>query len=293
MHSTNSIDTWTRNSGQAFADYLHHGSSLELLFLAGLLGALGVGIAAKTYFRGTSTRTILAGFAGNIGGAAWLAPIAAVFALYVFWMRPSLTNPDDPATTTTLVSANEVVASRAIPTGTKLPEWVTEKNQTTGNSRLVVVTGEFGATPEEAQAAGRAAAVELVRADFSASFPRAAGWQPPESAASDAAIRRTFVEEVDRKTVSSGVPFRVYRSYDQVELSPTVRNKLFPLWRDQLVNRRIWALGGLAGLLTLTFGTLATYFRLDQHTSGLYRRRLKFAAVSVIAAGGLAAATLL
>jgi hypothetical protein len=291
VHSTNSIDTWTRNSGRAIADYLHHGSSPELLFLAGLLGALGVGIAAKTYFRGTSARTTLASLAGNVGGAAWLLPIAAVFALYVFWMRPSLTNPDDPAPTTITVS--EQVPTPLVPTGTKLPEWVKEKDRTTGNSRLVVVTGEFGGTPEEALAEGRAAAVALVRADFSASFPRAAGWQPSDSAASDAAIRRTFVEEVDRKTTTSGVPFRVYRSYDQVELSPTVRNKLFPLWRDELVNRRIWALGGLAGLLTLTFGTLATYFRLDQHTSGLYRRRLKFAAVSVIAAGGLAAATLL
>jgi uncharacterized protein YegP (UPF0339 family) len=45
--------------------------------------------------------------------------------------------------------------------------------------------------------------------------------------------------------------------------------------------------------LTLTFGTLASYFRLDERTAGRYRWRLKLAAFSVIAAGGAAAASLL
>jgi hypothetical protein len=178
-------------------------------------------------------------------------------------------------------------------TGTSLPEWVQDKELNTGNVRLAVVTGEIGATVEEAVANARKAAVDLVRVDFAASFPRVAGWRPPASVVANAAIRQTFVEEVDRKTVSSGTPFRVYRGYNQVELSPSVRNQIYPLWRTEVVDRRIWALGGLAGLLTLTFATLSAYFRLDARTTGLYRRRLKLAAVSVIAAGGLAAATLL
>ncbi len=159
--------------------------------------------------------------------------------------------------------------------------------------RLAVVTGEIGATVEEAVANARKAAIDLVRVDFAATFPQVAGWRPPASVVANSAIRQTFVEEVDRKTVSSGTPFRVYRGYNQVELSPSVRNQIYPLWRTEVVDRRIWALGGLAGLLTLTFATLSAYFRLDARTTGLYRRRLKLAAVSVIAAGGLAAATLL
>jgi hypothetical protein len=48
----------------------------------------------------------------------------------------------------------------------------------------------------------------------------------------------------------------------------------------------------LAALLTLTFAAGAAYFRLDERTQGRYRGRLKLAAVTVIAAGGAAAATL-
>jgi hypothetical protein len=107
------------------------------------------------------------------------------------------------------------------------------------------------------------------------------------------AVRRTHVERIDRKTRSTGTPFHVYRAHNQVELSPAVRNALFPLWKEQIVARRLSALGGLAGLLTLCFGTVAAYFRLDERTAGHYRRRLKLAAVSLVSAGGLAAAWLI
>lgn len=294
MRNSTSFEFIIDDPGQALAGLLHHGSSPLLLLIAALLGTFGLGIAAKTFFRGNTPRPrpSLAGLAANVGGAAWLLPIAAVFTLYVLWMRPSLTSPEETSSKTTLVKAraNE---SPSTPSGRSLPEWANDKGITAGDTRLVVVTGEIGATVDEASAAARAAAFELVRADFLGAYPQAAGWEPPAAAASNAAIRRTFVEEIDRKTLSTGTPFTVYRAYDQVELSPDVRKQLLPAWKDQIVSRRIWALGGLAGLLTLTFGTLAAYFRLDHRTAGLYRRRLKLAAVSVIAAGGLAATTLL
>jgi hypothetical protein len=275
---------------QAITELLQGGVPPMLLIGAGLLAAFGVMLAGQAYFRG-AVRPTIRGVAQNLGGAAWLVPIAAVFAMYVFWMRPSLTSPDESVPVTIPVVAHDVKAA-AIETDTKLPDWAKESEHPIGNdTKLVVVSGEIGATIDEAVAVGRAAAFERLRADFATAHPQAANWQPPPSITADA-IQRTFVERVDRKT-STGTSFTVYRAYEQVELSPAVRKKILPLWRDQIVEKRIWALGGLAGLLTLTFGTLAAYFRLDQRTSGLYRRRLKLAAVSVIAAGGMAAATIL
>jgi hypothetical protein len=293
MHRLNFFDLLFDEPGQALVGLLHQRSSAALLLVAaGVLGTFGAGLAAHAYLRGKSTRLSWSSVAANIGGLAWLLPVAAVFALYGFWMRPSLYNGGDNPSPAKTVTANDT-QSPAVETGTVLPDWVRNKEVVQGDLRLVVATGEIGGTVEEATTAAHTAAVNLALKDFSSAYPQIAGWQPPAQAVSSAAIRRTFVEPVDRKTLSSGTPIRVYQGYDLVELSPSVRQALFPLWRDQVVDRRIWALGGLAGLLTLTFATLAAYFRLDERTAGLYRRRLKLAAVSVIAAGGLAAVTLL
>ena len=314
----NFFDYLPRRSEPALRITLLHGKSSGglLLLAAAMLGAFGAGLATHAYLRGKSTRFSWANLAARVGGLAWLLPVAAVFALYGFWMQPSLYNLGDPTPTTPVTfermrpqrpldrpvagrtylpapNPERISQTSAVPTGTSLPEWVQDKEFISGNMRLAVVTGEIGATTDEAIANARKAAVDLVRVDFAATFPQVAGWRPPASVVANAAIRQTFVEEVDRKTVSSGTPFRVYRGYSQVELSPSVRNQIYPLWKTEVVDRRIWALGGLAGLLTLTFATLSAYFRLDARTAGLYRRRLKLAAVSVVSAGGLAAATLL
>ncbi len=259
-----------------------------LLIGAGLLAIFGVALAGQAFFRGAG-RPSIRGVAQNVGAAAWLLPIAAVFALYGIWMRPSLSNPEETAPVTIPVVAEKAVT---VDTDTKLPDWAKETDRALdSDTKLVVVQGKIGLTVDEAVAAGRAAAFARLRSDFSAAHPQAASWEPPSSITGDA-IRRTFVERSDRKT-STGTPYSAYTAYEQVELSPSVRKQILPLWRNQIVEKRIWALGGLAGLLTLTFGTLAAYFRLDQRTSGVYRRRLKLAAVSVIAAGGMAAATVL
>jgi hypothetical protein len=290
--------------------WVHQGSSgLLLLAAAGLLGTFGVGLAAHAFFRGRNARISWGNLAANVGGLAWLLPVAAVFALYGFWMRPNLINLPDTWSARPQISVvsaernsngQRVATPKPSPSAADsveisktLPAWVNETEIVSGDGRLVVVTGEIGATVEEAEANARAAAVDAVRKDFAVAFPQSVGWEPPTRAVGSVAVRRAFVAEIDRKTLSSGTPFRVFRAYNQVELSPAVRKRIFPLWREEVVGRRIWDLGGLGALLTLTFGTLAVYFRLDDRTSGLYRRRLKLAAVSVIAAGGLAAATLL
>ena len=291
MHSTNYFDMLMQDPDRAITQFLNSGAPAMLLIGAGLLAVFGVALAGQAFFRGNTARPSIRGVAQNVGAAAWLLPIGAVFALYVLWMRPSLSTPDETAPVTIPVVA-QIEKPDAVETGTKPPDWTKATDHSMGDTQLVVVIGEIGATVDEAVAAGRTAVVERLRTDFYAVHPQATGWEPPASIAGDA-VRRSFVEKVDRKTVSSGTPFSVYRAYEQVELSPSVRKKILPQWRNQIVEKRIWALGGLAGLLTLTFGTLAAYFRLDQRTAGVYRRRLKLAAVSVIAAGGMAAATML
>jgi hypothetical protein len=310
MDSKNSLDLLLKDPGQALDMLLHQGSSgLLLLLAAGLLGTFGLGLAAHAFFRGRNARVSWGNLAANVGSLAWLLPVAAVFALYGFWMRPNLLNlPDNSSlsprpvfvgfagsvpTANHSAVADAPTATSSVEPSTTLPTWVTQKEEVVaGKKRLTVVPGEIGGTVEEAEASARTAAVDVARDDFVAAFPQARGWEAPARTVGAVAIRREFVEAIDRKT-SSGTAFRVFRAYNEVERSPAVRKQIFPLWKEEVVGRRILALGGLGALLTLTFGTLAVYFRLDDRTSGLYRRRLKLAAVSVIAAGGFAAATLL
>jgi hypothetical protein len=182
---------------------------------------------------------------------------------------------------------------KTVKTAAKRPEWVDEKAVKTGDSRRIVVVGKLGLNPESAEAEGVAAAIVAVRRDFAQHYPVSDSWQPPAKIVRDQAIKQTYIEAAEHTTSTSDTHFKTYRAYCQVELSPALSSQLFPYWREEIVGRRLWSLGGLAGLLTLTFGTVAAYFRLDERTSGHYRRRLKLAAVSIIAAGGLAAAMLL
>ncbi len=128
---------------------------------------------------------------------------------------------------------------------------------------------------------------------FSRPIPRWADWLPSADAVREDAVRRTHVEKIHRKTVSSGTPFIVYRGYQQIELSPAVFTQLLSSWKDQVLPARLEELGAIAALLTLTFATGAAYFRLDDRTHGRYRRRLKLAAVAIIGAGAAAAAALI
>jgi len=187
----------------------------------------------------------------------------------------------------------KAVEAKTVETTTKRPEWVDEKPVESGDSRRIVVVGKLGLNPESAEAEGVAAAVVAVRRDFAQHYPVSDSWLPPAKIVRDQAIKQVYVEAAEHTTSTSDTHFKTYRAYCQVELSPALRSQLFPYWREEIVGRRLWSLGGLAGLLTLTFGTVAAYFRLDERTSGHYRRRLKLAAVSIIAAGGLAAAMLL
>jgi hypothetical protein len=104
------------------------------------------------------------------------------------------------------------------------------------------------------------------------------------------AYRRRHVQEIVRTSGAS--TFRVVKLYQQVELSPNLRSRLYELWRAETVERRLWGLGSLVAFLTLITGTIATYLRLNLRTHGAYRGRLKFACVCLITAAGMVLATL-
>jgi hypothetical protein len=175
----------------------------------------------------------------------------------------------------------------------KLPEWTKTEIVDEGNRKLVVVPGGFAGSQKEAEHDALEAARLVVGDAIQRVYPKVGKWLPTAEAVREDAVRRTYIEQIHRKTVSSGTPFVVYRAYLQVELSPNVCTQLVSSWKEAVLPHRLEALGGLAALLTLTFATGAAYFRLDDRTQGRYRRRLAVGAVAIIGAGAAAAAALI
>lgn len=177
----------------------------------------------------------------------------------------------------------------------ELPAWVERGRSEVQSGEITtttwdVVTGGYYADAGEAEAEAYAKATQLVHAWFSQrnSFP--GQWALPQDIVRVHAVHSTYMERDERDLGPTSAT--MYRQHLQVGFTPELEQAIRPVWREQVVERRLWGLGGIVGLLTLIAGSLATYFRIDAATDGQYRRRLKFAAVSLIIAGGLFAATL-
>lgn len=188
-------------------------------------------------------------------------------------------------------TGDQPIAEALPESDSKLPEWVVETPLVVADKQLVVLSSQRFATVEEADAQVMKLAREVVIKDLKAVYA-----YEPEPPVSDRDIEsrafgRRHVEQSVRKSGTN--TFTVYRVHRQLELSPSLRSALEPQWREKIVNHRLGILAALAGLLTLTAATAAAYFRIDTRTGAMYRRRLRFAAVCVIAAGGLAAMTVI
>ena len=112
-------------------------------------------------------------------------------------------------------------------------------------------------------------------------------WLPPE----DVVLNSELVSQraVERSEVQVGeFTEPVFRAYWEIDRPDDLETKLFAAWRPEELKSRLWMLGGGMGLLTLLFGSLACYFRIDDATHGKYRNKLRVgtgALWAVIAAG--------
>mgnify|MGYP007073220387 CR=1 FL=1 len=167
------------------------------------------------------------------------------------------------------------------------PDWVNEKEMVSDGRRLVVLSSKRYATVEEAEEKIREQARGELERDLRSTY-RYSGSPPISREHVDRALGRRHVQQFTVKTDSSTFP--VYVVHRQLSIDPALRETLAKGWREQIGGRQLWILSIIAGFLTLIFGTLAAYFRLDTRTKSTYRGRLRFAAVCVIAAGGVVAA---
>jgi hypothetical protein len=299
------------------------------LLVAGLI-VVAVGIGVHTLLKERGKKVSVGGAASHLLALLWLIPIVGVClvvalpaALFFSFSVHSVevqelhqigraethqiattlvaeSSPSELAEAqSTLPELTEGEAESSLPELTegeaaaepKRPTWVDAGDVIDGSRRLVVVQGQQFPQEQRARQDALEEAVRLVRADFQKTHNPQGRWTLYRSLVKRKAVKKTFVEPIQRSTGLN--EFSVVRVYHQVELSDDVRNAIYPSWRGQIVDSRLWVLGGLLGFITLMLGTAATYLRLDMLTKGNYRRRLKLASVSLIVAGGLGLAAFL
>jgi hypothetical protein len=172
-----------------------------------------------------------------------------------------------------------------------LPEWTSKrvmllastKGKANQEVRRVVVAGGWEKSVEAARQSLLAEAATLVQKDFQQFYP--GGSALPTDAIGKHALKVEAIEEQSHQVVDT--PFKMYKVYAQVELSPKVRQELSGTWKTEVATRRSELLAAVLGLLTLIAGAFAAYFHLDKKSNGQYRFRLKLAATALMTAGGL------
>lgn len=278
--------------------------------LIGVLIVLGLAVAGVSFGRWLFGRELKLGSATVVvtAGGFWLLLAltmipATLFAVAPYFSETKAVNNSDIQTVTASkvetetaedseTPEKEVVRSKPIQQpNADMPAWTQAAQIDDGNKTLVTIPSKQFATIQEAESDAIGVAVNAVKEDVDQNRGSAVAWEIPVELVKNHCIRQRYVETIHRDF--GLITADMYRVYLQVELSTESRAKFADSWQSQIVGNRLWVLGSVAGLLTLIFGTVSSYFRLNSATNGAYRKRLKLAAASVVAGGGAIAWTLL
>lgn len=170
------------------------------------------------------------------------------------------------------------------------PKWTETPTFISGRELISLSSGRFATIAEaEEQVASQA----LARARQHFSGMDTIDWHADQVRVAELidqnAVKDCVGEVIPNYDFGNGIKATMYRVHARIDLNAQLADALQNFARDKTVDRRLMSLGGLLGLVTLMLGTAASYFRLDDATNGAYRKRLKLAAVALIAAASLAA----
>ncbi|MGD9856184.1 MAG: hypothetical protein AB7U20_14670 [Planctomycetaceae bacterium] len=154
----------------------------------------------------------------------------------------------------------------------ELPEWASQTGESEGLPR--VITSGLNPKPIGAMADAFTRLSRLLSESLIREHPEAAGWSPKFSDMYRiGVIGRRAVQQSELTVGQFTEP--MYQEFIEVVPTADLDARLFDLWRADTVNSRLLLVGGGMGILTLMFGTLAGYFRIDAATRGKYRRQLR------------------
>ncbi|MCA9109263.1 MAG: hypothetical protein KDA52_04895 [Planctomycetaceae bacterium] len=170
-----------------------------------------------------------------------------------------------------------------------LPDWAEETELTTFPGLSGVIKTGPNATQEDAEREALLTLRQSLSEWFGHHESSAAGWLPPEEIVLDSGV---VLERAIEQTKLAVGEFEepVFTAYWHITEPEKLDSQLFAAWRPEALKSRLWLFGGGMGLLTLLFGSMATYFRVDEATHGKYRNKLRVGtgALWALIAGGSA-----
>jgi hypothetical protein len=205
-----------------------------------------------------------------------------------FW-KPVLTDNESQASEQRLTFRS---------TSRTLPEWAikddanapVEIRRASDRTMIPVSSGRFATRLEAEQDVTRRVQTLLIQT-LREIDPDISGGPMTVSMINAYVVQELVLEEFDKDFGSA--TGTMYRAHALLDVTPEFRKQVRERRDALLVDNRLVLLGTLTGLATLMLGTAALYFRLDDATHGGYRRRLKLASASLVAAGSLVAFTII
>lgn len=109
-------------------------------------------------------------------------------------------------------------------------------------------------------------------------------WTPPERLL-DSLIVQTKIDPYISKTVKEDGPLYIARL--TADFSPRHRAELVDAYNRELVQHRLFALGGSLGFVLICLAAVSGYIRADEATKGYYTNRLRLLAAAGVGATGV------
>ncbi len=167
----------------------------------------------------------------------------------------------------------------------ELPAWTAQTEESDGLPRVIAT--DPNATIDDANAEAVSRLSHRLSEVFVLEHPEAAGWFPQLSD-----MRRMGVigrRAIQQSEVTVGqFTEPVFQAFFEVVPPEDLNAQLFAAWRPEALKSRLLLVGGGIGLLTLLFGTLAVWLRIDDATQGKYRKQLGWSTAALWVVAGWA-----
>lgn len=219
-------------------------------------------------------------FAGELGLLSAPVIVAATFALILLQagspVRQSqvLLGPVPAPVAGDSIGESQTIQTTANVAGASRPAWIDQSPTGDSLSERIVLGSQQYSTREEAEQELMTEACGLLQQDLAKLYPGESSvsrWKPTLEMIRENAVKRQFVEVVDRDFGTFVHP--MYRVWWQLELSPEVRVEFLPLWRQGITSDRIRLVGVVVSSLVLVISLLAFYHRGRLLTNRLIRLR--------------------
>ena len=140
------------------------------------------------------------------------------------------------------------------------------------------VTGLISATEERAKADARCKLKDTVVDWLDPDVPTS--WTPPSK------LLDTMVLETRVKPVVKDYGI-LYEAKFTIDTSPRRRAQLVEVYNRELVERRLFSLGGALAFVLICLAAVSGYIRADEATKGYYTNRLRILAAAGVGAAGV------